>query len=207
MFNAGSLCCFATDSFKSFEVKQMLLVVFSHVVLQTGGFYCRHQRFLVTQVQHFVFKEKRPARGEKQRYFSQFLRPVSHVIDFLEFTINKTHCWTRGEKLCLLWLFAALFSCVWLLEFLLTLSSLNPGSDASASAVCKLAFRTVPKSRLEDTFFISDGLLRNNKGNRISKQTQSMSNSWQANQYHVYIPRATTWVTTIVWGKVSQDDK
>lgn len=68
---------------------------------------------------------------KNRRHFDQLLQLFNR---FLEFTINKTHCWTGGEKFCLLWLFVALFSCIWLLGFLLT-HSLNPGSDASASAV------------------------------------------------------------------------
>lgn len=61
---------FSTDHFKtetlllSFEVEQVLLVIFSHVVLQTGWFQCWHQRFLV--IQCLIFKEKRAARGERQ---------------------------------------------------------------------------------------------------------------------------------------------
>lgn len=77
-------------------------------------------------------------------------------------------------------------------------NSCNQEATLTHPLTCKLAFRTVPKSRLEDTFFISDGLLWNNKGNGISKWTQSMSNSWQANQYLVCIPQITARLTTIV---------
>lgn len=59
------------------------------------------------------------------------------LFDILEFTVNTTHCWTCKETFRLLWLFVDLFSCISLLELLLTLSVLSPGSDASASAVCK----------------------------------------------------------------------
>lgn len=61
---------FSTDHFKtetlllSFKVEQVLFVIFSHVVLQTGWFQCWHQRFLV--IQCLIFKEKRAARGERQ---------------------------------------------------------------------------------------------------------------------------------------------
>lgn len=118
----------------SFKVKHVLFVIFSHVMLQSIWFHRRHHRLLFIESECFVFKKKRPAREN-----NVLLQRNSRFTDFCEFAINTTHCWTCNETFWLLWLllFVALFSCISLLELLLTLSFLNPGSDASASAVCK----------------------------------------------------------------------
>ncbi len=199
----------------SFKVKQMRFVIFSHVVLQTGWFYCWQQRFLIIQIQRFVFKEKRPARGENKDISINYCCIL--VVSLIFWVHNKQNSLRHSWREVLFTVAVCCFVLVYLApSFTLLLeswqrclsqrrlqrgliksstvtstssNSCNQEATLTHPLTCKLAFRTVPKSRLEDTFFISDGLLWNN---RISKWTQSMSNSWQANQYLVCIPQATT---------------
>lgn len=189
----------------------MLFIIFSHVLLQTGWFHCWHQRFLVMQTQRFVFKEKRPARGENKDI--SINNCCASVVSLMFRVHNRQHSLLDSWREVLFTVAVCCFVLVCLAPGVsantlleswqrclsqrrlqrrlirnptLTSTSSNSCNQETTLAhplTCKLAFRTVPKSRLEDTFFISGGLLWNSKGNRISKWTQSMSNSWQANQY------------------------
>ena len=73
----------------SFKVKQVLLVVFSDFMMRSGRFYCR---LLVVQIPRFVFKEQRPARGEKsKRRFNPLLWDIGQFSDFHFWSTQ----WTR----------------------------------------------------------------------------------------------------------------
>lgn len=67
-----------------------------------------------------------------------------------------------------------------------------------SSLTCKPGFRTVPKSRLEDTFFMSDVPLLKNKNDMISNRhslplTSSKPQHGEQQQFETVTKRRSTW--------------